>query len=56
VAIACGLEQGRFHPEGEADKQRLDWTELKLILEGIDLQSVRRFKRYDHPVEAHSPV
>ena len=43
------LEQGRFHPLGEREKQRLEWTELKLILEGIDLRSVRRYKRYQHP-------
>ena len=44
------LEQGRFHPAGQGDKQRLEWTELKLILEGIDLRSIRRFKRYQRPV------
>ena len=43
------LEQGRFHPIGECEKHRLEWTELKLILEGIDLRSVRRYKRYQHP-------
>ena len=46
------LEQGRFHPAGRDQKQRLEWTELKLILEGIDLQSIRRFKRYRHPESA----
>ena len=45
------LEQGRFHPAGVADKQRLQWTELKLILEGIDLRSIRRFKRYRYPLQ-----
>ena len=44
------LEQGRFHPIGEGEKRRLEWTELKLILEGIDLQSIRRFKRYQRPL------
>ena len=43
------LEQGRFHPTGEGEKRRLEWTDLKLILEGIDLRSIRRFKRYQHP-------
>jgi len=43
------LEQGRFHPVGEGDKRRLDWGELKLILDGIDLRSIRRFKRYSPP-------
>ena len=41
------LEQGRFHfNAGVDDKQGLSWTDLKLIIEGIDLASVRRFKRY----------
>ena len=44
-----GLEQGQFHPMGEGEKRRLEWTELKLILEGIDLRSIRRFKRYRQP-------
>lgn len=45
------LEQGQFHPLGEGEKQRLAWTELKLILEGIDLRSIRRFKRYQSPID-----
>jgi len=45
------LEQGQFHPHGHGDKRRLEWTELKLILEGIDLRSIRRFTRYRHPAE-----
>jgi transposase len=41
------LEAGRFHCNASGgDKQALSWTELKLIIEGIDLASVRRFKRY----------
>jgi len=45
------LEQGRFQPPAGADeKQRLDWTRLKLILDGIDTSSIRQFKRYQHPV------
>ena len=41
------LEQGHFHFNAQGgDKQVLNWTELKLIIEGIDLRSVRRFKRY----------
>ena len=50
------LEQGCFHPHGDGDKRRLEWTELKLILEGIDLRSIRRFKRYRHPVEVQDSV
>jgi len=41
------LEAGRFHFNAQGgDKQALSWTDLKLIVEGIDLTSVRRFKRY----------
>ena len=50
------LEQGQFHPQGQGDKRRLEWTELKLILEGIDLRSIRRFKRYRRPVEVRTSV
>jgi transposase len=46
------LEQGRFHSEPvSGEKQRLSWTELQCILEGIDTRSVRRFKRFSLPVE-----
>jgi transposase len=45
------LEQGQFHAIGEGEKRRLEWTELKLILEGIDLRSIRRFKRYQCPIQ-----
>lgn len=43
------LERGRFQslPHGEA-KQALDWTRLKLLLEGIDIHERRRYKRYSH--------
>ena len=42
------LEAGRFHFEGRgSDRQALSWTELKLMIEGIDLSSLRRFKRFE---------
>lgn len=41
------LEQGRFHFDIQGgDKQVLGWTELKRIIEGVDLGSVRRYTRY----------
>ena len=41
------LEAGCFHFNAQGTtKQALSWTDLKLIIEGIDLSSVRRFKRY----------
>ncbi|WP_252180132.1 IS66 family insertion sequence element accessory protein TnpB [Endozoicomonas sp. 4G] len=43
------LEQGQFHAHaGESHKKRLEWTDLKLILEGIDTRSVQQYKRYKH--------
>ena len=50
------LEQGRFHPQGQGNKQCLGWTELKLILEGIDLRLIRRFKRYSRPEASEARV
>ena len=47
------LEQGRFnYDQSTADKQSLNWTELKLIIEGIELKNTRQRKRYCHP-EGH---
>ena len=41
------LEQGRFqYRSGGADKVTLDWTQLKLILEGIELKNTRQYKRF----------
>ena len=45
------LEQGRFQVRGEDAKRRLSWSDLQLILEGIDTRSVRRFKRFSLPLE-----
>lgn len=47
------LEQGQFHYRRDRDsctshKISLNMTELKLILEGIDVSSARRYKRYRH--------
>ena len=41
------LEQGRFQSRsGSADKVLLSWTQLKLILEGIELKNTRQYKRF----------
>lgn len=43
------LEQGRFQlpkVSGHNDKQILDWTTLKFIIDGIDLNSIRQRKRF----------
>jgi transposase len=47
------LEQGQFHYQRDnsavADnKLSLNMTQLKWILEGIDVRSVRHYKRYRH--------
>ena len=43
------LDQGQFHAHsGERIKHRLEWTGLKLILEGIDTRALRHYKRYQH--------
>jgi transposase len=46
------LEQGQFrvHFDGE-DKVHVTLSTLKLLIDGIDLDSVRRFKRYSHPIQ-----
>jgi len=43
------LEQGLFHCGTKSSiKKQLSWTDLKLIIEGIDTTSIRQFKRYKH--------
>jgi transposase len=43
------LERGRFQLCGGAEeKALLSWTQLKLLLEGIDLNERRQFRRYSH--------
>lgn len=40
------LERGQFQVSQAGGKQALDYTAWKLIVDGIDLRSVRRLKRY----------
>ena len=41
------LEQGQFHYRADSgDKVALDWTGLKLLLEGIDVNDTRQYKRF----------
>lgn len=43
------LEAGVFQlPTQREDKIALPWTQLQLIVEGIDLRSIRQRKRYCH--------
>lgn len=44
------LEKGRFHYRAHGgDKAVLDWTRLKLLLEGIELKKTHQYSRYRHP-------
>ena len=43
------LEQGQFQVRASPTGQRcLTWTDLQLLLEGIEVQRHRQFKRYRH--------
>ena len=45
------LEQGLFrYALAGGEKQALNWTELKLLLEGIELKNTHQNKRYRHPI------
>ena len=51
------LERGQFRVrwDGEA-KANIDLSTLKLLVDGVDLDSVRRFKRYSHVTEIEHRV
>ncbi len=43
------LEQGQFNYQSSgSDKQALDWTHLKLLLDGLEVKKIRQYKRYSH--------
>ena len=45
------LEQGQFVVRGAPDEKRqLNWTQLKLLLDGIEIKKSRQYKRYSHPL------
>jgi transposase len=47
------LEQGRFHfPAAGAASLELTPGQLQMILDGVDVERVRRFKRYQRPQSA----
>ena len=49
------LEQGHFHTHSsDSVKRALEWTDLKLILEGIDILAVQQYKRYKHPSNSYT--
>ena len=44
------LEQGQFViRDAPGGKKSLDWTQLKLLLDGIEIKKSRQYKRYSHP-------
>jgi len=49
------LEQGQFRVRFDGvDKARIELSTLKLLIDGIDVDSLRRFKRYKHrPLVQH---
>jgi transposase len=51
------LERGEFRVrfDGE-DKARVELSTLKLLIDGIDVDSLRRFKRYKHRPLVHNHV
>lgn len=41
------LEQGTFElPTAESDTLEMSWSDIQLLLEGIEINSVKRRKRY----------
>lgn len=43
------LEQGQFHVRSSpAGKRSLRWSDLQLIIDGIEVKKYRQFKRYHH--------
>lgn len=43
------LEQGLFHfNDKEGDKLAVSWTQLQMIISGIDTQKITQYKRYNH--------
>ncbi len=45
------LESGQFHLKRQSsDKQALSWIQLKLILEGMQLENITTKKRYSHAI------
>lgn len=51
------LEAGQFRYRGEhGEKQRLDLSALRWLIEGVDASSLRRYKRYRRPTGAPSSV
>jgi len=47
------LEQGQFnYNRSLGQKQTLDWIQLKLIIDRLKIQTIRKYKRYNHNAAA----
>lgn len=47
------LEQGQFNFRPDtAGKRRLEWAQLKLLIDGIEVQKSRQFKRFSGDCQA----
>jgi len=47
------LEQGQFQlGQGGSDCRSLSWSNLQLLIDGIEVKKYRQYKRYNHPTEA----
>jgi transposase len=47
------LEQGQFNFQALGTAKRLlDWLDLRLLLEGIEVKKLRQYKRYSHPLQS----
>ena len=51
------LEGGQFRYDAKrGEKQLLDCTQLKLLLEGIELKNIRQYKRYRYPPHSEPDI
>ncbi len=50
------LDQGQFNAAWRAEKQALSWMDLQCLIDGIDLRSVHRYKRFQLPTALAHPV
>ena len=49
------LEQGQFNFQDRgAAKRLLNWLDLRLLLDGIEVEKVRQYKRYSQPTALKS--
>lgn len=53
VILYKRLEEGTFHfPQGDADGVEIRAADLQMLLDGVDLATVKRWRRYRRPAVA----